>query len=40
MVIIDLWPNIQKTHLNVQVLQVFIVIWQKEIRLNKRLQPW
>jgi hypothetical protein len=40
MVIIDLWPNIQKTHLNVQVLQVFIVIWQKEISLNKRLQPW
>jgi len=40
MVIIDLWANIQKTHLNVQVLQVFIVTWQKEISLNKRLQPW
>jgi hypothetical protein len=38
MVIIDLWPNIQKTHLNVQVLQVFIVIWPKK-KLNKRRQP-
>jgi hypothetical protein len=36
MVIVDFGPNFQKTHLNVQVLQIYIIIWQKK-SLNKRL---